>query len=162
VNTALPALYTPTTDVDFLRVFNRLCVALREPPDDSGVTQSTYFELLHDLPITAIEAGAEALMRGRDEDGRPRRFFPTSAEWRTAAEHAQTEQLRQALPAGRDKPWEHECGACEDTGWRYQDCDGSNACGRETTHTAHPYVTVCPCRSSNRTFARHQKFGVGA
>lgn len=157
MNTALPALYAPTTDVDFVRVFNRLCVALREPPDDTGVTQQTYFELLHDLPITALEAGAVTLMR---EPGR--RFFPTSAEWRAAAEAAQTEELRRALPPGREKPWEHECAACEDTGWKYHDCDGSNACGREKTHAAHPYVTVCPCRGINRTFQRHQKFGSGA
>jgi len=157
VKTALPTLYQPTTDVEFLRVFNRLCVALREPPDDTGVTQQTYFELLHDLPIAALEDGATAVMR---EPGR--RFFPTAAEWRTAAERAQVEQLRKALPPSREAPWVHECGACEDTGWKYHDCDGSNVCGREKPHAAHAYVTPCPCRSSNRTYQRHQTFGAGA
>jgi hypothetical protein len=157
VNVTLPALYAPTNEAEFLRVFNRLCVALREPPDDTGVTQQTYFELLHDLPIAALDAGATTLAR---EPGR--RFFPTSAEWRTAAEQAQTQQLREALPAGRENPWVCECIGCDDTGWKYHRCPGSNVCGREFKHAAHDYVTVCPCRSSNRTFQRHQKFGSGA
>ena len=152
----LPALYQPTTEGDFLRVFNRLCVALREPPDDTGVTQQTYFELLHDLPIAALEAGASVLMK---EPGR--RFFPTSAEWRTAADRAQTEQLREALPTGRENPWVHECSGCEDTGWKYHACP-EEPCGRGFKHAPHDYVTVCPCRASNRTFQRHQKFGAGA
>lgn len=148
------AIYAPTTGANFLRVFNRLCVALREPPDDTGMTQQTYFELLHDLPIAALEAGATVLMR---ESGR--RFFPTSAEWRTAAEQAQEEALRAVLPH-RDEPWHLECDACADTGWQMRTCDGSSACGRKNKHAPHDYVTVCPCRPMNRTFQRHQRFGV--
>ena len=156
MNTTLPALYAPTTDAEFLRVFNRLCVALREPPDDTGVTQQTYFELLHDLPITALDAGATRLAR---EPGR--RFFPTSAEWRTAAEAAQVEQLREALPSSREKPWEHECAACEDTTFVSHQCP-EEPCDRVPKHAPHSYVRVCPCRGSNRTWARHQRFGSGA
>ncbi len=153
----LLALRAPTTDADFLRVFNRLAVALREPVDDSGVTQACYFEALADLPVAALEAGAAALMR---EAGR--KFFPTSGEWRGRAEEAQRAQLRAALPAGREEPWHFDCLACLDTGWEERTCDGSSLCGRQKKHPLHSYVRVCTCRPTNRTFQRHQTFGVGA
>lgn len=158
MNTALPTLYAPTTDADFLRVFNRLCVALREPPDDTGMTQQTYFELLHDLPFTALEAGATALMR---ESGR--RFFPTSAEWRTAAEMAQTAQLKAAL-THREEPWHFDDDECRDSGWREHVCDGvaDGPCGRAKKHAPHPYVTPCLCRTINRSYQRRSRFGAGA
>lgn len=141
-----------TTDTEFLRVFNRLCVALREPPDDTGIMQQTYFELLHDLPIQALDAGAVALMQ---EPGR--KFFPTSAEWRQAAAQAGMDALRAALPPARVEPWRHEDPECEDTGWRFLDCDGaSGACGREKKHAPHSYVTICACRPTNHTFHRHR------
>lgn len=110
----------PTTKAEFLVTFNRLCVALREPADDSGVTVGIYFDALADCPIEAIQAGATALMR---ETGR--KWFPTTAEWRTAIDQAQTTAWRLALPSGREQPWVHECEACEDTGWVMElECDG--------------------------------------
>lgn len=101
------------TEAEFLRVFNRLCVALREPQDDSGMTQRIYFEALKDLSLEALQAGATGLQR---ETGR--RFFPTTAEWRDAARPYQASQrIALALPAGRDQPWREECTRCGDTGW---------------------------------------------
>lgn len=145
------------SDTEFLSLFNRLSVALREQQDDSGVTQGIYFDALKDLPIRALEDGAAALMK---EPGR--RFFPTTAEWRTAAEKANLSQLREAVQPARDEPWHHECTACEDTGWERFECTGDRCCGRSGPHAAHEFVRVCSCRPTNRTFQRHQNFGSGA
>ena len=116
----LMLVQTPTNEQQFLAVFSRLCVALREAQDDSGITQQVYFEALRDLSPAAIEAGASVLMR---EKGR--RFFPTTAEWRTASEHAHGETLRKTLTSHREEPWHHECRDCEDSGWIVGlTCDG--------------------------------------
>lgn len=147
---------TETADAEFARAFNRLAVALREPSDDSGVTVGIYFDALKDLPVTALEAGALTLMR---EPGR--RFFPTTAEWRTAAQAALDQQLRAAVTPARAAPWQDECETCSDTGWKYEDCPGDRTCGREKTHNAHRFVRACVCRATNRTFQRHQRFGGG-
>lgn len=105
---------------EFLAVFSRLCVGLRETQDDSGITQQVYFEALRDLSSEALDAGAAALMRERG-----RKFFPTTAEWRTAAENAHVEALRKALTSTREDPWRHECRECEDSGWVVgMTCDG--------------------------------------
>lgn len=148
------------SDVEFLAVFNRLAVALREAQDDTGVTQGIYFDALKDLPAPAVEAGAVALMK---EPGR--RFFPTTAEWRTAAEVANVELLRSAVqPVEREEPWKDECGACFDTGWQFRTCAGGERgfCGRRKPHAAHDYVEPCTCRPTNRTYQRHKAFGGGA
>ena len=147
---------TPS-DAEFLKIFNRLCVALRESQDDSGVTQGVYFEALRDLSLPALEAGAQSLMK---EPGR--RFFPTTAEWRAEAERAQMQQLKQAVQPAREQPWRFDCTACEDTGWERFECTGDTSCGRQRRHEAHTYVRVCPCRATNRTWQRHQNFGSGA
>lgn len=149
-------LVTTTTDAAFNQVFNRLAVALREPADDTGITIDVYFEALKDLSMEAIELGADALAK---EPGR--RFFPTTAEWRAAAESAQMARLREAVKPGREEPWQYECGACADTGWEDLFCPGDQTCGRARKHAAHRYVRVCPCRPNNRTYIRHQQFGSG-
>lgn len=145
------------TDAEFAALFNRLLVALREPADDTGVTLGVYFDALKDLPIRALEDGAAALMK---EPGR--RFFPTTAEWRTAAEKASVAHLREAVQAPREEPWHHECAACEDTGWERFECTGDRFCGRSEKHAPHDFVRVCSCRPTNRTWQRHQHFGGGA
>ena len=98
------ALSVPLTDAEFVVLFNRLAVALQVQQDGSGITHGVYFEALRDLPTSALEAGALALMR---ESGR--RFFPTTAEWRAAAEAAHQAQLRVALSPRREEPWHEEC-----------------------------------------------------
>ena len=145
------------TDEQFVQVFNRLAVALREQQDDTGITLGVYYDALKDLPVAALEQGAAALMK---EAGR--RFFPTTAEWRAAAERAQMALLREAVQPARDAPWVHECERCADTGWRPHECDGSEQCGRHKAHAPHGYVSVCPCRPTNRTYTRHQQFGAGS
>lgn len=147
----------PSDDAGFLQVFNRLCVALREAQDDTGVTQGVYFEALKDLPIAALEGGASALMK---EPGR--RFFPTTAEWRTAAEKAQGQQFKQAVQVEPGREWVTECLHCDDTGWERFECTGDRFCGRERKHAPHSFVRVCSCRPTNRTWARHQYAGGGA
>lgn len=146
----------PPTDQEFLVVFNRLAVALQAPQDESGITQGVYFDALKDLPMPALDAGALTLMR---EGGR--RFFPSTAEWREAAQAAQRTQLREAVRPSRAEPWHHECASCGDTGWQPRTCDGSDVCGRHKQHAAHDYVSVCPCRPTNRTYQRNQHFGAG-
>lgn len=143
------------TREEFLQVFNRLCVALREPADDTGITQETYYTALSDLSLTALQAGSAALMMERG-----RKFFPTTAEWRTAAIDAIRAQSRVALPAGRTEPWRHDCEQCEDTGWvQGLGCNGTNQCGREKQHLPHSYTRPCLCRATNRTYQRHQQNG---
>lgn len=152
--------FKTTDERGFLAVFSRLCVALRETQDDSGITQQVYFDALRDLPLDALERGAMALSRERG-----RRFFPTTAEWRAAAEIAATDSLRKALSDGqRDEPWRHECADCEDSGWvRGLTCDGKahGACGRVSAHLAHDYTMACPCRATNRTYRRKLMVGGG-
>lgn len=154
----LPTVQAPPDPRAFIAVFSRLCVALRESQDDTGITQQVYFEALKDVPVAALEAGADLLMR---EQGR--RFFPTTAEWRTAAERARESQFRSAVGQARTDPWRHECHDCEDTGWvRGLTCPGDARCGRDRKHMPHDYTMACPCRPTNRTYQRHQVFGSGA
>ena len=154
MNTAGPALDQPTSDTEFVAVFNRLAVALQVQPDERGITQGVYFEVLRDLPLAALEASVEALMCERG-----RKYFPSTPEWREAAEHAHGAQLRAALRPARDEPWQVECGACGDTGSAFHECDGSSLCGRKRPHAPHGYVTVCGCRPRNCTYTRHRHFG---
>ena len=145
-------------ETEFLAVFSRLCVALRETQDDSGITQGVYWEALCDLPLAALEAGANALMRQQG-----RRFFPTTAEWRAEAEKAAYAEPKKAVSGGRDEPWRHECQDCEDSGWvRVLRCDGGTTCGRTRKHMPHDYTLACPCRMTNRTWRRHMAFGSSA
>jgi hypothetical protein len=154
---------TTLTKVDvkaeFLKVFNRLAVALRAQDVDAAM-QRVYYEALQDLPPETVKAGAEALAK---EPGR--KWFPTTGEWRQAAEVALTAQLRQAIPAARRDPWTHECDPCEDTGWVLDlTCPGSQGtvtCGRVKPHAAHTYTQPCLCRPTNRTYQRHQRVGAG-
>jgi hypothetical protein len=147
------------SETEFIAVFNRLCVALREPQDDTGITQGVYWDALRDLPVAALETGAQTLMRQQG-----RRFFPTTAEWRAAAEQAHAASLRQVVSmGGRSEPWKHECHDCEDTGWIIGlTCDGGTTCGRTRKHQAHDYTQACPCRPTNRTYRRHLMMGGGA
>ena len=153
----LALMPNPSSDAEFLRVFNRLLVALREPADETGVTQGVYFDALKDLPLLALEAAAMALMK---EPGR--RFFPTTAEWRTVAERAQVDLLKQAVQPSREEPWRVECERCEDTGWvQGLTCDGTDRCGRQKAHAPHTFTKPCLCRPTNRTYQRHHHFGAG-
>lgn len=145
-------------ETEFLAIFNRLCVALRETQDDSGITQQVYWEALRDLPMLSIDQSAVALSR---QTGR--RFFPTTAEWRTEAENASAAHMRKVVPAARVDPWHHECRDCEDSGWvRGLTCDGGTTCGRTRKHMPHDYTMACPCRATNRTYLRHHMYGSGA
>ena len=138
------------TEPDFLRIFNRLCVALREPQDDSGTTQVVYWQALSDLALEGLRGGAEALTK---ETGR--RFFPTTAEWRTAAHHWEAKQGTGRLSV-TGRVWREECWQCGDTGWmRNLRCDGDAACGRTKAHLPHDYTIPCACRPTNSTYRRH-------
>lgn len=160
--TDLELLRDATPSSDFLQLFNRLCVALREPADDSGVTQGIYFDALKDLPLRALEDGATALMK---EPGR--RFFPTTAEWRTASERAKDDQLRRAVTPTDDERGTICCRNCEDTGWalgiggKALECPGDSRCGRTRVHAAHTFTFACSCRANNPNYQRTMHFGAG-
>lgn len=143
-------LSLPPSFDDFVKIFNRLSVALRAQADESGATLRVYFEALKDLPLALLASSATMLMK---ESGR--RFFPTTAEWRTAAEKIQIDQRRQ-FAAREPRDWQTECENCDDTGWeRFVECTGDETCGRKNPHLPHSYVRVCPCRPTNRTYQRH-------
>lgn len=155
---------TPMTEREFGNVFATLAIQLRWM-DADVVAVKSYYEALKDLPLEAVQASAAEIARTGylDEKGEHRtRFFPTSADWRTVAQKATVDVFRKALPAVRDEPWRVECEACDDTGWELFECTGDAFCGRQKTHAAHTFVRVCPCRPTNRTYQRHQKFGAGA
>lgn len=149
------SLWLLTSPERFLQIFNRLAVALREKDTDEATVQ-VYFDALSDLPIEALEASATALAR---ESGR--RFFPTTAEWREVAEKMARDVMRKALPAPNRAEWRFDCLACFDTGWEYFACAGDATCGRDFEHYAHEYVKICPCRPTNRTYQRRNRFGAG-
>jgi hypothetical protein len=155
VTTALVPAKSTMTERDFGMVFSKLAIQLRWVDADVASVKS-YYEALKEFALPVMETTARAFAT---EAGR--KFFPTTAEWYEAATAARARQFRDALEA-RPEPWHLECERCEDTGWAPHTCDGSNVCGRSTTHAAHPYVSVCPCRPTNRTFLRHQMSGSGA
>lgn len=145
-----------TTDkkrlAQFGTVFSVLAVQLRFDHDE--VIMRSYYKALGDLPLDALEASAHqfAIETGR-------KFFPTTAEWATAARIWRLEQQQAALHAEREQPWRIECEACQDVGWVTHQCPGDSTCGRFTQHYAHDYVTRCPCRPTNRTYQRHHQAG---
>lgn len=137
MTTTLMLVPQKTNEEQFMALFSRLCVALRETQDESGITQQVYYEALHDLSPEALDAGATVLMRERG-----RRFFPTTAEWRTASETAHNETLRKVLTSRREEPWHHECRECEDSGWIVgMTCDGG---GEEWPEKADPHTNIGP------------------
>lgn len=145
----------PSTPKEFLRVFNRLSVALREPMDNSGVKADVYFQALVDLPLESIVEASNGFMR---EAGR--KYFPTTGEWRGRAVTVNAERLRLAVQPPTDRrEWRVECELCDDCGWRLFHCDGTNHgfCGRRLLydHYPHLYAAPCDCRPTNRTYQRH-------
>ena len=89
--------------VSFRMIFKTLAIALqlRDPHPDAP---QIYFRALADLPLDAVQDAAVRLARG-DVDGRPAKWFPTTAEWHREGvdvlkELAQErEHARLALPA---------------------------------------------------------------
>ena len=156
----------PGTDAQFLVVFNRLAVALREAQDDSGLTQAVYFDALKDVPLAALEAGALALMQ---ESGR--KWFPTTAEWRTASERALTGQIQQAVAeaAPAAEVGQISCWECADTGWILDPqtggarwCPGDGRCAPATCQPkGHTWTRACPCRPTNPRYQHRKHFGAG-
>lgn len=144
------------TERAFGIAFAKLAVQLRFADADE-VTIRAYYEALRDLPLPAIQDSGVRFAR---EAGR--KYFPTSAEWHEAASTLAVQHLRETLPPARAQGWQVECAACDDTGWMPFACPGDASCGRERRHAAHSYVRVCPCRPTNRTWERHQRFGSGA
>ncbi len=61
--------------------------------------------------------------------------------------------LRESWPKGR--VWKYICDRCQDTGWEYFQCAGSQVvgpsdCARTKAHLPHNYVEYCTCEKGNR------------
>jgi len=138
---------------DFANVFAVLALQLRATDADEAMVRA-YYDVLKNFTLESVQRSAQALARETD-----RRFFPTTAEWATAAGEARTSALRQHLLTSREEPWQVECELCEDTGWRLSTCDGDDYCGRRHPHQPHGLARICPCRPTNRTYQRHHTFG---
>ena len=156
MSTELERIAKPAVSTEFLKLYNRLCVAFREAPDETGVTQDVYFSALSDMPLLALAKGVDSLLRSDCH------FFPKVTEWRVAAEKAYRIEFERAVQPSRDEPWQYECEACEDTGWNRYHCKGDNRCGWKRKHDPHDYASACPCRPTNRTYQRHNTFGRSA
>lgn len=137
---------------EFARVFGALALQLRLT-DADPTTCEAYFDVLQGLPLEAVRVTARAFATEPE-----RKWFPTTAEWHSAAARAETAQLRTALLEGRAEPWRFECKTCDDSGWEYFECTGDDFCGRARAHAPHRFVRICPCRPNNRTYQRHQRW----
>lgn len=120
------ALMRPSTmtEREFGVIFASLAMQLRWHDADVATIKS-YFDVLKDVPLDDVKDAAALFAR---ESGR--KFPPTSAEWFTSARAVEQDRIRKvvALPPGREEPWHHECGSCEDTGWVIPiQCDGGAA-----------------------------------
>ncbi len=143
------------TYAEFVNVFAILAVQLRATDCDES-TSRAYYHALKDQSLESIQSSAVELAR---ESGR--RFFPTTAEWLTAAKESKTRVFRDHLLSAREDPWRTECERCDDTGWTLHTCAGDDFCGRRQPHYAHDFVKPCYCRPTNRTWQRHNVFGHG-
>lgn len=132
---------------EFGEIFAVLAIQLRWQDADEGSMQS-YFDALKDISDALLKRSAHQLA---NEPGR--RFFPTTGEWREAALRLEADDRRRVMSGVRD--WKIECTACDDSGWEYHHCEGDKTCGRQHEHRPHNFVTVCPCRDTNRTYQRH-------
>lgn len=133
----------------FTQCFNRMLSAFPSASADA-VRMQVYFDALRDLPIEAIERAGAWLQRNAGE------WFPSAATWHERAALEQTATLRETLKQAREEPWHVECSDCDDTGWVTMECGGGPACGRTREHLAHTYAVKCPCRPTNRTYARNR------
>lgn len=110
--------------VPFARVFNRLCVALREKEPDA-VQMRVYFEGLKALELEFVVAAGDALAMSAQ-------WFPKLPEWRAAATKVEQDRIDQQRAVLR-KLQQPLCAACEDTGWDRSDDDRVHRCAcRET------------------------------
>lgn len=138
-----------SSERDFGQIFARLAMQLRWMDADAQAIRS-YHQALGDLPLDIVSQSASNLANERG-----RKFFPTTGEWRDAAQLLLDARQRQEFTQPRD--WKVECDACDDSGWERLECTGAGGgCGRERPHSPHTYAVICPCRQTNRTFQRHQ------
>lgn len=137
---------------EFGSVFGVLSLQLRALDTDEATVRA-YYEVLQKFPLDSIQRSARMFAQERD-----RKFFPTTAEWATAAERVFENTARQKLLSEREKPWQMECESCDDTGWLILDCPDQD-CGRRHSHSPHTWARPCPCRASNRTYQRHHQVG---
>lgn len=138
---------------DFANVFGVLALQLRAGDTDEATVRA-YYEALKEFQLESIQRSAANLATEQD-----RRFFPTTAEWASAAQVARTQLLRANLLTAREQPWQFECLACEDTGWTLHQCEGDEICGRRHLHLAHSFAKPCFCRPTNATYQRHHQVG---
>lgn len=147
---------TATNKATFAAAFTQLALSFNA--EASSEKAAAYWAALQDVPLEALQDAVSALQR---EGGR--KWFPTTGEWRAAAEAALEQRLRKAVQPSRDEPWHLECAACEDTGWLIKACSSAPCiCGRPRRHAPHTFAVPCPCRATNRSYIRTRAYGAGA
>ena len=121
----------------------------------SQTLSATYWDVLKDLPIEAVEHAVRTTLRSSQ-------WLPKPSELRELALQHIEGKLRSELHQARETPWQFECSACQDTGFTSHDCiedDPCRACSDEGRHLYdHRFVRVCPCRLNNRTYQRGQEY----
>lgn len=141
------ALQNVASAEDFAVIFARMASQLRwldyRPTDTAN-----FYEALRDLPIDLLHESAKQIATQAN-----RKFFPTTAEWRSKALIIEAERRRAAIVG--ERVWKTECDTCEDSGWEYFFCPGDQTCGRQKSHLPHNYVRPCVCRPTNATYQRH-------
>jgi hypothetical protein len=147
----------------FLVSFNRLTLALpnRASDETRGERQAAakllYFETLLDLPLEAVAAGAEDILRSEV-------FFPAPVEWRHAALRAKYRFSLNALPA--ESPTGYLCETCQDTGLERKVCRVGARCLPKHLDRPedfeHTYATPCACRDTNVAYQRDRALSFGA
>jgi hypothetical protein len=146
------SLVSTMTEQEFGEVFVKLAKQLR-CHDADLVSILSYYEPLKRYSLATMKASASRLAL---EPGR--KFMPTTGEWADIANLVDREKLQAAIPPPRDEPWKPECMACDDVGSVFHECGGDRGiCGRKLPHYAHPYVSECGCRATNRTYQRHHQ-----
>jgi hypothetical protein len=118
---------------EFTNIFALLAVQLRQT-DADGALMRGYREGLQDLEPELLKAAAERL-------GRTAEWFPTTSEWRTAAEAIRRERIETQREHLRKAPRPF-CSVCDDTSWEAVDAVEQ---GRPVRR-----VKPCRCRAQRR------------
>ncbi len=129
----------------FAAALAKLAIQLRLNDPDK-VTMAAYWDVLHVLPMRAIEVACATLARTAQ-------YFPTSAEiYKAAAQSMHADQ--QEMMRTRSTPLHrYDCDVCSDTKRTYHECPGREAptCGRTTPHLPHDFVRPCPTCAPQQT-----------
>jgi hypothetical protein len=181
----VPSTMTPR---EFGVIFSRLATQLQWRDADVS-SAASYYEALKNYTLDTIhESGKRlAMEQGRrffpttgewaevadavQHEALRRAVKPARDEpWHFDCESCEDTGWAPHQCDGGAAAWPEAAGASDDIGnrpfsykalGRLTETPGPSTCGRRKAHAPHDYVTVCPCRPTNRTWIRHRSFGVG-